>query len=73
MSIALLVVIGFMLVAVGVGVTFMIASAVPQRMLQRAQDHGRFAGLAADDQNGGSGKRVDARRPHLGNQAINAI
>ncbi|BAN24905.1 hypothetical protein BRPE64_BCDS02440 [Caballeronia insecticola] len=51
----------------------MIASAVPQNMLQRAQDHGRFAGLAADDQNGGSGKRVDARRPHMGNQAINAI
>ncbi|WP_051180437.1 hypothetical protein [Caballeronia insecticola] len=73
MSIALLVVVGFALVAVGVGVTFMIASAVPQNMLQRAQDHGRFAGLAADDQNGGSGKRVDARRPHMGNQAINAI
>jgi hypothetical protein len=51
----------------------MIASAVPQSMLQRAQDHGRFAGLAADDQNGGSGKRVHAGRPHLGNQAINAI
>ena len=73
MSIALLVVVGFALVAAGVGVTFMIASSVPQSMLQRAQDHGRFAGLAADDQNGGSGKRVDARRPHLGNQAINAI
>jgi hypothetical protein len=73
MSIALLVVVGFALVAVGVGVTFMIASAVPQSMLQRAQNHGRFAGLAADDQNGGSGKRVDARRPHMGNQAINAI
>jgi hypothetical protein len=51
----------------------MIASSVPQSMLQRAQDHGRFAGLAADDQNGGSGKRVVASRPHLGNQAINAI
>ncbi|GAB5095324.1 hypothetical protein P9250_14355 [Caballeronia sp. LP006] len=73
MSIALLVVIGFALVAVGVGVTFMIASAVPQDMLQRAQDHGRFAGLAADDQNGGSGKRVDASRPHMGTQVINAI
>jgi hypothetical protein len=73
MSIALLVVIGFALVAAGVGVTFMIASAVPQDMLQRAQDHGRFAGLAADDQNGGSGKRVVARRPQMGNQAINAI
>ena len=73
MSIALLVVVGFALVAVGMGVTFMIVSAVPQNMLQRAQNHGRFAGLAAEDQNGGSGKRVDARRPHMGNQAINAI
>jgi hypothetical protein len=73
MSIALLVVVGFALVAVGMGVTFMIVSAVPQNMLQRAQNHGRFAGLAAEDQNGGSGKRVDAGRPHLGNQAINAI
>ncbi|WP_250473511.1 hypothetical protein [Caballeronia sp. GAFFF1] len=73
MSIALLVVVGIALVAAGVGVTFMIASAVPQDMLQRAQEHGRFAGLAADDQNGGSGKRVVANRPQMGNQAINAI
>jgi ABC-type phosphate transport system auxiliary subunit len=73
MSIALLAVIGFALVAVGAGVTFMIASAVPQEMLQRAQDHGRFAGLVADDQNDGSGKRIDAGRPHLGTQVINAI
>lgn len=73
MSIVLLAVIGFALVAMGTGVTFMIASAVPQDMLQRAQDHGRFAGLSADDQNGGSGKRIDAGRPQMGNQVINAI
>jgi hypothetical protein len=73
MSIALLVVVAFALVAVGMGVTFMIASAVPQDMLQRAQKHGRYAGLSADDQNGGSGKRIDAGRPQMGNQAINAI
>ncbi len=73
MSIALVVFLGIALVAMGVGVTFMIASAVPQAMLQRAQDHGRFAGLAADDQNGGSGKRVSAGQPHLGNRTINAI
>ena len=73
MSIAMLIVFGIALVATGVSVTFMIASAVPQPMLQRAQDHGRFAGLAADDQNGGSGKQVSAGRPNLGNQAINAI
>lgn len=73
MSIALLVVLGFALVAVGAGVTFMIASAVPQPMLQLAQDNGRYAGLAADDQNDGSGKQVPSGRPNLGNQAINAI
>ncbi|CDY76041.1 hypothetical protein BGLT_02111 [Caballeronia glathei] len=73
MSIAMLIVFGIALVATGVSVTFMIASAVPQPMLQRAQEHGRFAGLAADDQNGGSGKQVSAGRPNLGNQAINAI
>jgi hypothetical protein len=73
MSIALLVVLGIALVGAGVGVTFMIASAVPQDMLQRAQDHGRFAGLAADDQNGGSGKRVPSGQPNFGNQSINAI
>jgi len=73
MSIAMLIVFGIALVATGVTVTFMSASAVPQPMLQRAQEHGRFAGLAADDQNGGSGKQVSAGRPNLGNQAINAI
>jgi len=73
MSIAMLIVFGIALVATGVSVTFMIASAVPQPMLQRAQEHGRFAGLAADDQNGGSGKQVSAGRPNLGNQAFNAI
>ena len=45
MSIALLVVIGIALVAGGVGVTFALASAVPQDVLQRAQDNGRYAGL----------------------------
>ncbi len=64
MSIAMLIVFGIALVATGVGVTFMIASAVPQPMLQRAQEHGQFAGLAADDQNGGSGKQVSAGRPN---------
>jgi hypothetical protein len=73
MSITLVVLAGFALVAVGMGVTFMIASAVPQDMLQRAQNNGRYAGLTADDQNGGSGKRIDAGRPHIGTQVINAI
>ncbi|WP_158934914.1 hypothetical protein [Burkholderia sp. S171] len=73
MSIALLVVIGIALVAGGVGVTFALASAVPQDVLQRAQDNGRYAGLAADDQGGGTGTRATTGVRNLGHQTINAI
>jgi|KBSMisStaDraftv2_1062788.scaffolds.fasta_scaffold1580535_2 hypothetical protein len=73
MSIALVVVLGIAMMAIGLSVTFMIASSVPQSMLQRASNHGRFAGLAADDQNGGSGKRVSNVQPQMGNRTINAI
>jgi hypothetical protein len=73
MSIVLLIVMGIALVAAGVGVTFTLASKLPQAMLQRAQDNGRYAGLTADDQGGGSGKQVTTGTSNLGNQAINAI
>jgi len=73
MSIALLVVIGIALVASGVGVTFALASAVPQDVLQRAQDNGRYAGLAADDQGGSTGTRATTGVRNLGHQTINAI
>jgi hypothetical protein len=73
MSIVLLVVMGIALIAAGVGVTFTLASVLPQAMLQHAQDNGRYAGLTADDQGGSTGKQVTTGRPNLGNQAINAI
>jgi hypothetical protein len=73
MSIALLVVIGIALVAGGVGVTFALASALPQDVLQRAQDNGRYAGLTADDQGGSTGTRVTTGARNLGHQTINAI
>jgi hypothetical protein len=73
MSIALLVVVGIALVAGGVGVTFALASAVPQDVLQRAQDNGRYAGLTADDQSGGTGTRATTGVRNLGHQTINAI
>lgn len=73
MSIALLIFAGIAMVAAGAGVTFALAAGLPQDMLQRAQDNGRFAGLTADDQSGGTGTRVTAGPRNLGNQPINAI
>jgi hypothetical protein len=73
MSIALLVVIGITLVAAGVGVTFTLALVLPQAMLQRAQENGRYAGLTASDQGGSTGKHVRSGTPKLGHQTINAI
>jgi len=60
MSIALIVVMGIAFVAAGAGVTFTLASALPQDVLQRAQNHGRYAGLAADDRGEITGKRAAA-------------
>jgi hypothetical protein len=60
MSIVLMAVLSIALVAAGAGVTFMLASALPQAVLQRAQDHGRYAGLAADDRGENTGKRMAA-------------
>lgn len=72
MSTALLALLGIGVVAAGSVVTFIIASSVPQPVLQRAQDHGRFAGLDADDQNGGSGKRITDGYSDLGAHVVNA-
>ncbi len=73
MSIALLVLAGIALLAVGVGATFALASLVPQDVLQLAQHNGRYVGLTADDQGGNTGKQARTGRPNLGNQTINAI
>jgi hypothetical protein len=63
MSIALLVELGIALVAAGAGATFILATALPQAALQRAQDHGRYAGLAAaDDRGENTGKRMAVGR-----------
>ena len=73
MSIALLVVIGNCVGSRGVGVTFSTASAVPQVHVAARARHGRYAGLTADDQDGGSGTAGDDGPPNLGHQTINAI
>jgi hypothetical protein len=70
MGMALLLGMGF--VALGATVTYLLASRIPQPVLQRAQEHGRFAGLRAEDRSGGSGKRATSGVSKLGNQVINA-
>jgi hypothetical protein len=52
------------LMAGGAGVTFALASLLPQEVLQRAQANGRFAGLtAADSHDEITGKPVRAVAP----------
>jgi hypothetical protein len=63
MSIFLLFALAVALMAASAGVTFLLASAVPQGVLQRAQDHGRFTGLAADGQEETTGKRARNSTP----------
>jgi hypothetical protein len=58
MSIVLLIALGVGLLAASAGVTFLLASAIPQHVLQRAQENGRFAGLTADGQDEIAGKRA---------------
>jgi hypothetical protein len=61
MSIALMVALGIALIAAGAGMTFILTTALPQAVLQRAQEHGRYAGLAVtDDRDENTGKRMAA-------------
>jgi membrane protein YqaA with SNARE-associated domain len=47
------------LVALGATVTYLIGMAVPEPVFERAQRHGRYAGLgAADDKRRGGGRRI---------------
>ena len=72
MGIALWLVCTIALMAAGAGVTFALASLIPQNMLQQAQANGRFAGLSADIHDGITGKPVKAavsRLAHLRRQA----
>lgn len=63
MSIALWIVGAIALMAAGAGVTFAMASLLPQEVLQRAQANGRFAGLSAESHDEIAGKRVRAVVP----------
>ena len=67
MGIALLIVGAIALMAVGAGVTFALASLIPQDVLQKAQTNGRFAGLSASSHDEITGKpiRVAGLKPAL--------
>ncbi|SPA30214.1 hypothetical protein [Cupriavidus taiwanensis] len=56
MEVALLVALGLALIAVGVGVTTLLATRLPMDVLVTAQDHGRFAGLGSDQHSDGVGR-----------------
>jgi hypothetical protein len=60
MGIALWIVGAIALMAAGAGVTFALASLIPQDVLQQAQANGRFAGLSADSHDEISGRPVRA-------------
>jgi hypothetical protein len=72
MAIALLIGLGIGVVALGSGATFLLASGVPQPVLARAQENGRYAGLSTEDSGGGPGKTIAAGFPKLGKQITNA-
>ncbi|MDK3023451.1 hypothetical protein QO239_12680 [Cupriavidus taiwanensis] len=61
MEVALLVALGLALIAVGVGVTTLLATRLPMDVLVTAQDHGRFAGLGSDQQRDGAGRASASR------------
>jgi hypothetical protein len=70
MSITLLILMGIALLASGVGMTFMLASAIPEAVLQHAQEHGRYAGLSGSDQGGSTGKQAAAGARNLRPQTV---
>ena len=73
MGTALLVILGIGVLALGSAATFMLVSYVPQAVLARAQEYGRYAGLSAEDSGGGPGKTVTTGYPKLGKQLINVF
>lgn len=56
MEISMIVIAAIALVAAGIGMTVTMARRMPVEVLERAQRHGRFAGLGTPDVKGGSGK-----------------
>ncbi|CAG9167971.1 hypothetical protein LMG23992_00975 [Cupriavidus laharis] len=61
MEVALLFVLGLGLIAVGVGMTTLLATRLPMDVLVTAQAHGRFAGLGSNQENDGAGRARPAR------------
>lgn len=61
MNAALLSVLALGLIALGVTVTWLIATRVPMAALTRAQEHGRFAGLGATQESDGIGRARPAK------------
>ncbi|WP_432260804.1 hypothetical protein [Cupriavidus sp. TMH.W2] len=56
MEVALLLALGLGLIAVGVGVTTLLATRLPVDVLVTAQEHGRFAGLGSNQESHGVGR-----------------
>jgi hypothetical protein len=70
MSITLLVLMGIAVLACGVGMTFVLASVIPQAVLQHAQEHGRYAGLTGSDPGGNAAEQAAAGARNLRPQNV---
>lgn len=65
MGIAIWIVGTIALMTAGAGMTFALASLIPQDVLQQAQANGRFAGLSADSHDEITGKPVKVAASRL--------
>lgn len=64
MEILTFVAVAAILLLAGIGFTVAAVKLVPLSLLERAQDHGRFAGLGSNSStSGGSGSRVRVAEP----------
>lgn len=61
MEVALLFVLGLGLIAIGVGMTTLLATRLPVDVLVTAQAHGRFAGLGSNQESDGVGRARPSR------------
>ncbi|CAG2152881.1 hypothetical protein LMG31506_04693 [Cupriavidus yeoncheonensis] len=61
MEVALLFVLGLGLIAIGVGMTTLLATRLPVDVLVTAQAHGRFAGLGSNQESDGIGRARPSR------------
>ncbi|KWR77152.1 hypothetical protein [Cupriavidus sp. IDO] len=72
MDAALLLILALALIAVGVGMTFLLATRVPMDLLVTAQEHGRFAGLGSNQEDAGVGRARPARTVGVAPQLAHA-